>query len=218
MTSSGRELLKWIAVALMTLDHALKVFQLGYVPVATELGRVAFPIFALVMAYNLAQPGADVTRSIRRLALWAIIAQPAHAFAFGHWLPVNILWTFVVAACAIWALGRRNWHLAAALLAVAPIFLDYAWAGVWLVVGAWACFRENRVSLAYRPAAWALLAVPMVLLCAHNGNGWALLALPALALGRMRWRVGRTRWAFYGYYVGHLAAFGLLALLVHPTS
>ncbi len=42
----------------------------GYVPVVSELGRIAFPLFALVMACNLAQPGADLRKSIRRLALW----------------------------------------------------------------------------------------------------------------------------------------------------
>ena len=54
--SGARELLKWIALLTMTGDHVAKVVFGGYVPVVSELGRTAFPLFALVMACNLAQP------------------------------------------------------------------------------------------------------------------------------------------------------------------
>ena len=46
MTSGGREALKWIALVLMTGDHVARVFFGGYVPVVSELGRIAFPVFA----------------------------------------------------------------------------------------------------------------------------------------------------------------------------
>ncbi|WP_414547074.1 TraX family protein, partial [Stenotrophomonas forensis] len=89
MTSGGRELLKWLALLLMTGDHIVTVFALDYVPVVSQLGRVAFPVFALVMAYNLAQPGADVGKSARRLAFWGLVATPAAVLAFGQPLPLN---------------------------------------------------------------------------------------------------------------------------------
>lgn len=95
---------------------------------------------------------------------------------------------------------------------LAPICVDYAWPDVWLVVGAYTWFRADPVTVGGRLRAWLFLSVPMALLCAYNGSGWALLALPALALGMLPWKVPRTRWAFYGYYVGHLAALGLLAV------
>lgn len=74
MTSGGREFLKWLAAVFMTGDHALKILGLGYVPGIAELGRVAFPLFALVLAYNLAKPNADIEKSVKRLFLWGIIA------------------------------------------------------------------------------------------------------------------------------------------------
>lgn len=213
MTSGGREFLKWLAVALMTGDHVISIFHLGYVPVVSELGRVAFPIFALVMAYNLAQPGAKVGTSIRRLACWALLAQPVYALAFGLWFPINVLGTFALAACAVWAVERAQWPLLVGLLVLAPVAVDYAWPGVWLVVGAYGWFDTQPVTMGGRLRAFVLMGVPMALLCAYNGNGWALLALPILFLGRLQWRVPRTRWAFYGYYVGHLALLSLLAFL-----
>lgn len=196
-SSGAREALKWIALLLMTGDHVAKVVFGGYVPVLSELGRIAFPVFALVMACNLAQPGADTGKSIRRLLLWGAIAQPLHMLAFGHPLPLNILLTFAVAALAVLALAQgRPWLmlLAGGLL---PALVDYQWVGVALVVLGWIGFR-NRV--------WWLPLPALAALCWHNGNGWALLAVPLLlALAKVRWRLPRWRWSFYLYYVGHLA-------------
>jgi len=48
-------------------------------------------------------------------------------------------------------------------------------------------------------------------------NLWALAAVPvALGLSQVAWPVPRGRWAFYGYYVGHLACLGLVALILPP--
>jgi len=223
MTSSGREFLKWIALVLMTGDHLVKVFGLGYVPVVSELGRIAFPLFALVMAYNLAQLGADAGKSAKRLALWGLVASPAAYFAFGMLFPLNVLLTFAVAAAAIAAYERRQWPLAAVLTLVAPLVLDYAWPGVWLVLASWGWFRNHGVRMHFLLGSWdwrrqrLYLALPvwvwicMGLLCWYNGNAWALLALPVLLLAELDWRVGRFGRFFYVYYVGHLALLALIA-------
>lgn len=207
MTSGGRELLKWIALVLMTGDHVLTVFSVGYVPVVSELGRVAFPVFALVMAYNLAQPGADAGKSARRLALWGLIATPAATLAFGQILPLNVLLTFAAAAGGIWALERRQWALAALLALVAPVALDYAWPGVWLVLVGWRCYRGQGGQ------PWLVWGC-MGLLCLYNGNAWALLAIPLLRLGHLDVAIPRLGRVFYGYYVCHLAALSLGAAML----
>ncbi len=208
MTSCARELLKWLAVILMTGDHVAKVIYGGYVPGLSEAGRVAFPLFALVMAYNLAQPGADVDKSVRRLALWGVIAQPVHALAFGHWLPLNILLTFSLSALVIYAVERRESSVVVMAAGVLPLVVDYQWAGVGFVLLAWLGFRTGRPLLTL--AAFAPL-------CAFNGNLWALAAIPvAVGLSHTAWPLPRGRWAFYGYYVAHLACIGLLAPILRP--
>jgi len=206
MTSGGRELLKWLALVLMTGDHVVTIFHLGYVPVLSELGRVAFPVFALVMAFNLAQSGADVAKSATRLAAWGVAATPVAAMAFGQLLPLNVLLTFAAAAGCVWAAERRCWPLVALLAVVAPVWLDYAWPGVWLVLAGWHWYRGQGG----RP--WLIWAC-MGLLCAYNGNAWALLAIPVLRLGHLNARVARSGKVFYGYYVGHLAALAALSAL-----
>lgn len=204
MTSGGRELLKWLALVLMTGDHVVTVFHLGYVPVLSELGRVAFPVFGLVMAFNLAQPGVDAAKSARRLAAWGGAATPVAVLAFGQLLPLNVLLTFAAAATGIWAIERRYWLLVAFLAVIAPAWLDYAWPGVWLVLAGW-CWYKGQGGQPW--LVWGCMG----LLCAYNGNAWALLAIPVLRLGHLNVRVPRSGKAFYWYYVGHLLAFAALS-------
>ncbi|MFL8905397.1 TraX family protein [Xanthomonas vasicola pv. vasculorum] len=207
MTSSGREALKWIALVLMTGDHVAKVFFGGYVPVLSELGRIAFPVFALVMAYNLAQPRADYAKSVLRLAGWGLLAQPFHAWAFGDWLPLNVLLTFALAALLVWSVHGRHWLYVAVFGVIGPVLVDYQWSGVWLVLAAWGWFRTGRLEW------FAGVLLSMAALCWYNGNMWALASLPVLALGYVWWPLPRLRWAFYGYYVAHLGVIALIALL-----
>ena len=221
MTSSARELLKWIAVLLMTGDHAAKVFAGGYVPVISELGRIAFPVFAIVMAYNLAQPNAHYAKSMRRLGGWGLVAQPAHALAFGFLLPLNVLCTFALAAACCWSAQNRRWWLLLAVAGPLPWFVDYQWSGVLLVLAWWWFFKSPAIvrgngTLWVVVGRFWLAVAAFVPLCMVNGNVWALAALPFLFwLGaplRQLPAVPRARSAFYGYYVLHLAVLAAVAL------
>ncbi|HDS1530413.1 TPA: conjugal transfer protein [Stenotrophomonas maltophilia] len=203
LSSGARELLKWIALLAMTGDHVAKVVFGGYVPVVSELGRIAFPLFALVMACNLAQPGADLRKSMRRLALWGLIAQPLHALAFGSWLPLNILLTFALAAVAVHALANNRPVQLLLAAGVLPMFVDYQWAGVGSVLLAWIAFRR---------CAWWPLLIALAAVCWVNQNGWSLLSIPVVLLtARVQWQLPRWRWMFYGYYVGHLLVLAVVA-------
>lgn len=208
MTSGGRELLKWIAVLAMTGDHVLKVFGLVYVPVLSQAGRVAFPLFAMILAYNLAQPGADVLKSVRRLLAWGVVATPVYWLAFGQLLPFNVLCAFALAAGAIWAVQGRRWALFAVCALPGPLFVDYQWAGLAVVVGAWWYFSAPARRIVVTLCG---IVVPAVALCAYNGSVWSLLAMPMLLVAYVPISFPRTRWAFYGYYVAHL---GLLVVVL----
>jgi hypothetical protein len=200
MTSGGREVLKWIALVLMTGDHVNKVLLHGSEPWLTDLARVVFPIFAFVLAWNVERHpdrrAAD--RSIGRLFVAALLVQPFHALAFGYWLPVNILATL---ACGLLVARTRSPAVVVLVGLVAGSVVDYAWAGV-LVVMASVMLARDPESLASR----GLYAVALVCLCWFIGIAWALLALPLLAIGgRLPVTIPRWRWTFLGYYAVHLA-------------
>lgn len=205
ITSYGREWLKWTALVLMTGDHVNKVLLHGSEPWLSEAARVVFPIFAVVLVYNLhAHADAQsLRRSMHRLLVAAIVAQPFHALAFGDWLPLNVLAT-------LW-LGLRilhaPLHVGVLLFVFAGYFVDYQWFGLLVIIGASHMFRH--------PHTWhgpALLALGVTSLWAINGNGWAVLALPLIWLLRNApGEFPRWRWTFLAYYVVHVSVLAVLA-------
>lgn len=210
MTSFSREWLKWVALLLMTGDHVNKVLLAGAYPVLSEAARVVFPIFAIVLVYNLhASPNPEtVRRALNRLAVAAVIAQPFHAWAFGYWLPLNVLFTL--------ALGLRiinaPLHVAALLFVFGGLFVDYQWAGLAVVVStAW---------MLRHPGHWAgpaSLGCAVTALYVINGNAWALGGLVLVWLLRNApGEFPRARCTFLGYYVGHLAVLSTAALAFSP--
>lgn len=209
MTSAGRELLKWVALVLMTGDHVNKVLLDGNCPVLTDVARVVFPIFAIVLAYNITRADqAAEHRAIWRLAIVAVVAQPFHAVAFGYSLPLNVLFTLLA---GVLILGERNAVGAIGIALVAGLFVDYSWPGVAVIVSAGWYFRRPSVK------AGILVIVALASLYYINGNFYALLAVPLLALGaRVPGTVPRWRWTFYAYYVMHLAFLAAFAWDVFP--
>lgn len=208
LSSGSIEALKWLALAAMVVDHVAAVFYGRDVPMLVELvGRIAFPLFAVVLGYNMARPGIDLGRLLKRLLLFGAVATPAHAYLFaqaGGWWPLNVLLTFAAAVGVVVAIERDRPELAAAVFVIGGALVEYWWPGVGLVVVSWMGFSAKR-----RPRVFLVpFAICMAALCVVNGNAWAVLAVP-LVLVAQRWplRLPRLRWAFWVAYPAHLAAF-----------
>lgn len=205
MTSAGRELLKWLALVLMTADHVNKALFDGSLPYVAEASRIVFPIFAVVFAYNMQAADQDArARAMVRLLFAAVIAQPFHFLAFGNLLTLNVLFTLLLAAFVLYS---GTWWLSAlAFLAFGP-FVDYGPFGVAVFVTAAMIFHGG---MRYRLITLLVLATASLYFV--NGNLWALAALPVIGLlGRLPGRFPRWRWTFIAYYVGHLALLAILA-------
>lgn len=207
LTSGGRELLKWIALVLMTGDHVNKALWANAYPWLGDVSRVVFPIFAIVLAYNVVahSDAQAVKRSMLRTLATAILVQPAYAIAFGgEPLPLNVLFT-LVAGCYV--ATEPNRIVAVVVALVAGCFVDYAWWGIGVVVASVHFFRVGGGLVA-----GALLLASVATLAIVNGNGYALLAFPMVALlGSVAVRVPRWRWTFLGYYVVHVAVLAILS-------
>ena len=204
LTTGGREVLKWLALVLMTGDHANKALDLG-MPILSDLSRVVFPIFAIVLAYNMRHASADSRRhSMKRLLIFAVIAQPLHVMCFGDPLTLNVLFTLLLGVFVCYS-GTPLLSLLAVL--TFGWFVDYGPVGVAVVVTAGLLFHGgSRIRLLLA------LAVSVSLLYLVNGNGYALAALPLVALlGQLPVSLPRWRWVFLAYYVGHLALLAAIA-------
>ncbi len=216
------ELLKWFALVCMTLDHVNKYALASGQAWMYEAGRLAMPIFAVVLAYNLARPGALEPAAFKRLCIRlgaaAIVASlPYSLLAMATWglaWPVNILWTLLAGALIVRliALGTHGSRVAAAaLFGVAGTLVEFWWPALLLVVASWLLTREPT-----RVGGWVALVLALAGINAINGNYMALAAvLPLWLATQVRVNLPRLRWAFYVYYPAHLA---VLVVLGHVPA
>jgi Flp pilus assembly protein protease CpaA len=181
--------LKWGMAALMVFDHVIFIFfpDLTFLRIP---GRLVWPMFAALMARQLAQ-GYPPERYVRRLLPFALLAQPFYALAFGFPLfPLNVLFTLLSAA-----LLRAGWGPVALVLSL----LSESPPGI-LLVELLARRKPLLAALAHGAWMWFSGWAPAYALL---GGGAVLLAW-ALA---ERARPGRRTpwWALYAFYPGHLA-------------
>jgi hypothetical protein len=201
------EALKWVALALMLLDHVNTFLFNRSLPGAYQVGRVVAPIFAFVLAGNLARPEALQRgvhlRVMRRLALFGLLATPPFMALVGHWWPLNILFLLLAGTATVYGLERGDIAgiaIAALAFGVGGLLAEYFYPGVAMVVAAWAFCRQPD---GRHFAGWVLFTASLALV---NGNFWALAAVPVLLLAtRVELQLPRLRWAFYAAYPLHLA-------------
>ena len=225
LTSFGLHLL---AMGLMLCDHiclALMPDRLWM----TCVGRLAFPIFAFLVAEGFVRTRSRA-RYARRLLIFAIVSEvPFDLLAAGRLvypLRQNVLWTFLIALGCMqlleWAksdprpAARFVLGVGAVLggfLAGTAFMVDYFGPGVWTVL-AFYFFRGDG----WRQRLGQLLCLLFL-------NGWllagqtvlpgglalpiqsfAVLALPFIWLyrGRQGPHGRAVRWLFYGFYPAHL--------------
>lgn len=219
VSDGALEALKWLALVLMTADHINKYLLGGQVHVLYGAGRLVFPLFAFVFAYNLARPatlaGGTYQRAFKRLALGATIASVPFIGLGGllyGWWPLNILASFLVSAGTMYLIergGAARYGLAALLFIVGGLFVEFWWPGVAMTIAAWWFIRRPSAAAltAWVAATAALGCIPWLLARVPMSLGlWSLAAFPVIALAcRLPLHVPRLRWAFYAYYPAHLA-------------
>lgn len=204
------EALKWLAVVLMTLDHVNKYLFDERLPGIFDLGRLAMPLFAFVLAYNLARPDALANgvhlRTAKRLALFGLLATPFFMGLGGllnGWWPLNIMFMLLVATNMLyWAEQGKpvtTW-IAVLVFLVGGALVEFWWFALAFCYCAWCyCKSPSKAAL----AAWLLACASLYVV---NRNFWSLAAMPiTLAAPLVDLRMARWRYAFYAYYPAHLA-------------
>ncbi|WP_149543303.1 TraX family protein [Serratia marcescens] len=233
-TSLQQDGIKLLALLLMMGDHANAALHLNS-DALMWLGRGAFPLFALVWGYNLAQRPVN-QRQATRLWLWALVTQPVYWQAVapdgGVLDDMNILFLFAVMTQYLClferfhAKGGLGWMvLGGALLAIWVNHFaagTFGWAGVFVMAASYQCYapadeaRRQGWLTEYRPVVVLTWCACVLLL--NLGGGTipmvagllvsAIVLLVSIALrplGTLRERRLLPRQFFPVAYVVHLA-------------
>lgn len=131
---------KWLALVAMVLDHVWFVLPPEWQDPGYGLrvaGRLAFPLFCLAIAANVARQPAGYPVGIRRylggLLLFAMLSQPAYASFFANGT-LNILFTLALGLPIAAAVQHRTPALIVG--AVLCVAIGYAYSSV-LAYGVW---------------------------------------------------------------------------------
>lgn len=225
LSALQRDVIRMVAFMAMVGDHIATAFQLD-MPLLNMAGRCAFPLFALVCGCNLA--GKTIRqRSLNRLWLMALLAQPGYWLAFRDaglmWWQLNILFTFavVIQVARFLQTGTVINGIAAftALVGYLPLSsASYGIPGLLMLAGALLVWQVRDT---LRPALFAIWLLLVALLNACHGDvmmlSGVMLTLVVLfcvhgvvpASGR---RLQAGRWFAPGYAL-HLLVIALLVSL-----
>jgi len=207
------ELLKWIALVAMTIDHYGKIVEPSYFAATHAIGRMAYPLFTWIIASRLAANPALTPKYLSWLLVWALLSQPVYVIAGKEWMQWNIMFTLffgVLAYVGIDAVRQhKRWQATAffAAASVGSLFADYSPFGVMLIPVLAICLqrRENAALSALAPlslAANITTAAPYFSLLDLPAG----LSAPVVYLARLN-QVPIPRLPklfFYAYYPAHI--------------
>jgi hypothetical protein len=212
---SGRDLLKWLALITMTIDHVGLVLY-PQVQILRMIGRLAFPLFAYLLVLGM-ESTHDPRRYFYRMLGFAIISQIPFAVAneIPIWQNLNIFFTLSLGVVFIYYLDLNNVLLIVPFAASIVVPVDYGVYGLATILFLHEIRRFKRTGLIF------LVALNLLLIPFSSIQPLALLALPIILLhngGRLNFTMFRkgtkysllTRYFFYAYYPIHLLVLSLI--------
>ena len=223
LADGQREALKWIALVSMLIDHIGRYgLGLNTQSWAFAAGRLAFPIFAFVLATNLAREGDRIGRLRRtmfRLGFWCGVSVMPSWWARAEFLPVNVFATLALGAVLCWvvetwgasgAMRRLGTGLVALATCLAACFVEFSVPGVGLIPTLYAWRRTGRAGVAGICAALLILIGLMNAAFGGATAGWITLGAVGVAAGVqcLPVQMPRLKLLFYAIYPIHLTLLG----------
>lgn len=205
------ESLKWLALFSMLGDHINKYLFNGTLPFLFEIGRIAFPVFAFVIAFNFSRVDAFTSGALKRMCIrlfiFACISSIPFVLLGGvrfGWWPLNILWLFFFASVCVYLLEHKGhvFYIMALLAFIAGATLCEYWIfGMALCLSVWAYFKTKKL-IFIACGLISLLSLQYV-----NQNYWALLSVPIILIAmKLNIKMPRMKYIFYVFYPLHLSA------------
>lgn len=239
LSSGQQEALKWLAIITMTLDHVNKLIFHNDYPALLWLGRLAFPLFAFLIAYNLTMREVKPTRYLYPLFLFAIFTQPVFMWASNE-ITGNILFTLYLGILYVGLYPLLQNHLPKMvthflliiILSIPSLQVQYGPVGVFLIP-VLVAFLKKPTPPAYMGLCLYLVAVNIVsgssilaffvsplhglytILSGIEPYAFVPLLLFAIVIffSRLPLMLRRANpWFFYVFYPAHLLVLHLIAI------
>lgn len=207
--SGSLEAAKWLAVIFMTVDHVDAFLFSRQLHWASDVGRLAMPMFAAVLGHNLAHLLYDKhLQLIQRMLIAGGVSTFPYALLSLETTgapPLNILFAFAASVFVSALLLRGRRVSALCFFMIAGVLVEYAWFGMAIVLAFRLLSQKPTIATCW------LAATSVFLLAVVNLNHWAMASLPLLLLlGFISPAIPRLRHFLYFYYPAHL--FVLLAI------
>jgi len=215
---SGRELLKWIAIITMTVDH-VGVMLYPEFTVLRFIGRFSFPLFAYLLIL-----GIENTRNIRyyftRLFIFALISQVPFFLAldYGPFDSLNIFFTLSSGLLFIYFFKKSSVFVLVPVFASLVLPFDYGIYGI-AVIGCIFILKENTkfgvfslvllntlFLVPWSIQFFSISAIPLILL--HKNGSLNITRETTEEFTIPLWR----KYFFYVYYPLHLTLLYIIKL------
>jgi len=206
-------LLKWFALIAMTVFHFNYAFRYDIPEYIVLFGRLAFPIFAFVLAYNIAQSQINgyalESKIIRLLLVFGCFAQPFYWALVYSPLPLNILFSLALGVFITYHYKQASAWL---VLVFFGYFVDYVWAGPLLVLLSY-FVAKDLLEGKTKARNILLLIFGLSAVAFTTDSFYPFLFLPLLWFGHF-WKpdlvLPRYKWLFYSFYPVHLVVIQIL--------
>ncbi len=209
------ELLKLLAVAFMAIDHINSIIYGRELLWMMCIGRMAFPLFCFVAAYNYEYHVRHIKKYLMLLFGFGIVSQPFYSWAMDN-MQLNVFFTLGLGVLAIWIYDKRQllfgrfnpifraliWLLIVVLFGAVGYFADYYQAGIILIpcIVLWLRHKDDLILFT-------------VLLATMAGNFFQFFSIFALLSYPLIWLVASwnvsikrlPRYFYYAFYPAHLA-------------
>lgn len=219
ISNGGIELLKWIGLFLMTLDHTNTFLLNGKYPLLFEAGRVVMPLFAFVLAYNLARTpkNEDVyKRVMQRLLMYGVIATPffiaIHSTATSSisWFPLNILLALLVSTAGIYYIEKGSVAAFMAVFVLGGSFVEFLHPAILFTVFSWQyCQSGKKQWLLFM----LLMMFPIGLINMSMSGTFSLLLI--FLVSKVDMTIPRAKNFFYAFYPAHLSMLYFASFLLN---
>ena len=208
----AQDVLRVTAITTMVMDHINKIFFADGIIVFSLAGRLAFPLFALLIAHNIHARGVSWRRYMLPLLVAGIAAQLPFMKLF--YPQLNIMFTLLLGVMILpgaqWLehnFAKGSGAYAWALAALPNLVMDYPLLGAWMLPVAgmlvqrgkwwhWVAFLGLTLfTNQFTPQTFTALLLPILI---HG----------AAMLEGKRFNVPRPFW--YGFYPLHLLILAVL--------